>query len=195
MQEPRCLIGGGMMPASEQSSGRFAFAKISNRFEWEVVICWQEVVICMKPSRQKVEQCEGKVEQTIFVVAFRQAQSSQISSKDVRKWQSGKIEISWGTKRQQKSLTKSGNLSATYLFGDAVSSFFVATTLSIIWRQKEIPLRHFWWWQWNVFSSNNANFLSPYFSPSSTKRWSWKGIKIRRVENQYPIIYYYQGGS
>ena len=92
----------------------------------------------------------------------------------------------------KKSLTKSGNLSATYLFGDAVSSFFVATTLSIIWRQKEIPLRHFWWWQWNVFSSNNANFLSPYFSPSSTKRWSWKGIKIRRVENQYPIIYYYK---
>ena len=28
--------------------------------EWKVVICWQEVVICMKPSRPKVEQCEGK---------------------------------------------------------------------------------------------------------------------------------------
>ena len=36
-------------------------------FEWEVVICWQEVVFCMKPSRQKVEQCEGKVEQRIKV--------------------------------------------------------------------------------------------------------------------------------
>ena len=38
----------------------------------------------------------------IFVVA----KSSQICSKDVRKWQSGKIEISWGTKRQQKKPDK-----------------------------------------------------------------------------------------
>ena len=29
----------------------------------KVVFCWPKVVIFMKPSRQKVEQCEGKVEQ------------------------------------------------------------------------------------------------------------------------------------
>ena len=34
----------------------------------KVVFCWPKVVICMKPLRQKVEQCEGKVEQTILLL-------------------------------------------------------------------------------------------------------------------------------
>ena len=36
----------------------------------KVVFCWPKVVICMKPSRQKIEQCEGKVEQRIFRKVF-----------------------------------------------------------------------------------------------------------------------------
>ena len=36
----------------------------------KVVFCWPKVVICMKPSRQKIEQCEGKVEQRIFSKVF-----------------------------------------------------------------------------------------------------------------------------
>ena len=48
-------------------------------FQWEVVICRWEVVWIMKPSRLKVEQCEGKVEQTIL-------------SFDDPKWRSERIE-------------------------------------------------------------------------------------------------------
>ena len=35
----------------------------------KVIFCWPKVVIFMKPSRQKVEQCEGTVEQ-IFLLYF-----------------------------------------------------------------------------------------------------------------------------
>ena len=36
--------------------------------EWKVVFCWWEVVWIMKPSRLKVEQCEG-VEQTTLMIS------------------------------------------------------------------------------------------------------------------------------
>ena len=43
-------------------------------------LCWQEVVFCMKESRQKVEQCEGKVEQKAFEIHFESLLNSDWSS-------------------------------------------------------------------------------------------------------------------
>ena len=100
-------------------------------------------------------------------VAFREDKSSQISSKDVRKWQSGKIEISLGTKKEGKTIAVAAKKGSSQKVEICLPLIYFVLFLCgnnfehRIWRQKEIPLRHFWWWQWNVFSSNNANFLSP----------------------------------